>query len=55
MVPFQDVLNLGGEARMNIPGRPAGNWRWRCTEADLSTPGFDRVRDLSTVSKRTPS
>jgi 4-alpha-glucanotransferase len=55
MVPFQDVLNLGSEARMNVPGRPAGNWRWRCTEADLSTPGFDRLRDLSTVSKRMPS
>jgi len=55
MVPFQDVLNLGSEARMNVPGRPAGNWRWRCTEDDLSTPGFDRLRDLSIASKRTSS
>lgn len=27
--PFQDVLKLGGEARMNIPGTASGNWEWR--------------------------
>src|SRR5256885_8757793 len=29
VAPLQDVLDLGGEARMNQPGRPAGNWGWR--------------------------
>jgi 4-alpha-glucanotransferase len=29
IVPLQDVLGLGSEARMNVPGRPAGNWTWR--------------------------
>jgi 4-alpha-glucanotransferase len=29
IVPLQDVLDLGSEARMNLPGRPAGNWTWR--------------------------
>ncbi len=29
VVPMQDVLALGGEARMNTPGTEAGNWRWR--------------------------
>ena len=29
VAPLQDVLRLGPEARMNIPGRPAGNWAWR--------------------------
>jgi 4-alpha-glucanotransferase len=29
IVPLQDVLGLGSEARMNIPGTPDGNWRWR--------------------------
>lgn len=31
IIPFQDVLNLGSDARMNFPGRPQGNWQWRYT------------------------
>lgn len=27
--PMQDLLRLGGSARMNLPGSPRGNWRWR--------------------------
>ena len=29
IVPMQDVLGLGTEARMNLPGKPDGNWEWR--------------------------
>jgi len=29
IIPFQDILKLGSEARMNIPGTPYGNWEWR--------------------------
>lgn len=29
ILPFQDILGLGSEARMNIPGTPFGNWEWR--------------------------
>ncbi len=29
IAPLQDVLGLGGEARMNVPGVAAGNWEWR--------------------------
>ena len=29
VVQMQDLLELGGEARMNTPGTPTGNWRWR--------------------------
>jgi 4-alpha-glucanotransferase len=52
MAPLQDVLNLGTEARMNIPGRTDGNWRWRCTEEMLSDPPFERLRDLTKGSNR---
>lgn len=31
VIPFQDILKLGSEARMNIPGTPYGNWEWRFT------------------------
>jgi 4-alpha-glucanotransferase len=29
IIPFQDILKLGSEARMNIPGTAFGNWEWR--------------------------
>lgn len=29
IIPMQDILNLGSEARMNFPGKPYGNWTWR--------------------------
>lgn len=29
IIPMQDVLNLGSEARMNFPGKASGNWTWR--------------------------
>ena len=29
LAPMQDFLSLGTEARMNLPGRPGGNWTWR--------------------------
>jgi 4-alpha-glucanotransferase len=52
MAPLQDLLNLGREARMNVPGRSEGNWRWRCTEAMLSGPAFEWLHDLTKSSKR---
>jgi 4-alpha-glucanotransferase len=47
MVPLQDVLNLGKESRMNVPGRAEGNWSWRCREEFLSLPAFDWLADLT--------
>ena len=44
IVPLQDVLNLGAEARMNVPGRPEGNWRWRCPENNLSATEIEWLR-----------
>jgi 4-alpha-glucanotransferase len=52
IAPLQDVLNLGREARMNVPGRAGGNWHWRCTEDMLRGPAFERLRELTTTSKR---
>jgi 4-alpha-glucanotransferase len=52
MAPLQDLLNLGSAARMNVPGRAEGNWRWRATEDMLSDPGFDRLRALTDRSRR---
>ena len=52
MAPLQDLLNLGKEARMNVPGRAEGNWRWRSTPEMMSPMAFERLRNLTVVSNR---
>jgi 4-alpha-glucanotransferase len=52
IAPLQDALNLGNEARMNVPGRAEGNWRWRCTEDMVSSYAFEWLRDLTRISDR---
>jgi 4-alpha-glucanotransferase len=54
IAPLQDLLNLGKETRMNVPGRPDGNWRWRSTEDILSLPAFQWLQKLTNSSKRFP-
>jgi len=55
MAPLQDVLNLGADARMNTPGQPQGNWRWRFSEYLLLGPAFQRLKDLTSASGRAVS
>src|SRR6266853_2213736 len=52
IAPLQDVLNLGSAARMNVPGRADGNWRWRFCENMLSLPAFEWLQDLTERSTR---
>jgi 4-alpha-glucanotransferase len=52
IAPLQDLLNLGAEARMNVPGCPEGNWSWRYTEELLAAADFHSLRDLTTSSNR---
>jgi 4-alpha-glucanotransferase len=52
IAPLQDLLNLGREARMNIPGLAGGNWRWRCAGELLTHQRFDWLRDLTRHAKR---
>jgi 4-alpha-glucanotransferase len=52
IAPLQDLLNLGREGRMNVPGRAEGNWTWRCTKEMLSAADFHSLRDLTRSSKR---
>jgi 4-alpha-glucanotransferase len=46
VIPLQDLLALGADARMNSPGSVAGNWRWRFTwdQVDASLPVVSRAR-----------
>jgi 4-alpha-glucanotransferase len=52
VAPLQDVLNLGAEARMNVPGRAEGNWRWRYTEGMLTPAIIQWLHDLTKTSDR---
>jgi 4-alpha-glucanotransferase len=47
IVPAQDVLGLGSEARMNRPGRTGGNWRWRLERGALTRALARRLRGLA--------
>ena len=50
--PLQDVLGLGSEARMNVPGREQGNWSWRFRWEQLTPVIERRLADLTTASGR---
>jgi 4-alpha-glucanotransferase len=54
MMPLQDLLGLGSGARMNVPGRAEGQWRWRCSEEALKDLAWERLRALTEVSNRLP-
>jgi 4-alpha-glucanotransferase len=55
IVPAQDLLGLGSEARMNRPGRAADNWRWRLSPGAL-TPALEaRLLDCTRTYGRTAS
>lgn len=47
VAPMQDVLSLGGEARMNFPSKLGGNWEWRMSESDMSESLASRLRELN--------
>lgn len=56
VVPLQDVLGLGSEARMNTPGTTgAANWSWRAPPDALSHAAAARMRDLAETYGRAPA
>jgi 4-alpha-glucanotransferase len=52
IAPLQDILNLGSDARINLPGRAEGYWRWRCTEDLLMPAVFQWLHDLTKTANR---
>jgi 4-alpha-glucanotransferase len=52
LIPLQDVLGLGTEARMNQPATIGGNWRWRYSEEMLSEEIALRLRELTGLYDR---
>ena len=52
VLPLQDVLGLGSEARMNTPGQAEGNWRWRFTRGSLTAALAERLRHATQAAGR---
>ena len=57
IVPMQDLLSLGSEARLNEPGYPFGNWTWRMTSWQLdkvSNECSDYIKNQAEICGRLP-
>jgi len=52
LIPMQDVLGLGAKARMNLPGRMGGNWKWRYEQEQLRPEMAQRLRALTECYER---
>lgn len=54
IIPLQDILGLGNEARMNFPSVAEGNWEWRYQAAGLTEELGDRLKVLTRLNGRAP-
>ncbi|HEY9887070.1 MAG TPA: 4-alpha-glucanotransferase [Candidatus Obscuribacterales bacterium] len=54
IIPLQDLLSLGTQARMNTPGKPDGNWGWRYRSDMLTREVRDRLMTLTKLYGRSP-
>ena len=54
IIPLQDVLGLGSEARMNTPSVYGGNWRWRFDQSELKSELAAKLALLAEQSDRLP-
>ena len=54
IMPFQDILGLGSDAKMNTPSQPTGNWSWRCRVEAFNEELSGRLKYLTYLYGRTP-
>lgn len=54
IVPFQDLLGLDTDARMNFPGKAEGNWGWRYRGEALNWDVRDRLKTMTYICGRAP-
>ena len=54
VAPMQDILGLGGEARMNLPGTVGGNWAWRMLPGAATPETAKRLKELNRETGRIP-
>lgn len=55
ILPMQDVLGLGSEARMNTPATVGGNWAWRMMPGQMTPELASRLHELNRIYGRLPS
>jgi 4-alpha-glucanotransferase len=55
VIPLQDIIGLGSEARMNTPSQPGGNWRWRLKPGRLTPDLASKLALLAEVTDRMPA
>ena len=58
VVPVQDLLNLGSEARLNEPGYAMGNWKWRLRQdqlRSLASNDSSYLREQAKITGRLPA
>jgi len=49
---LQDVLGVGSEGRMNLPGSSSGNWRWRFRQGQTSADSASRLKGWAETYER---
>ena len=54
LIPLQDVLGLGSEARMNTPSLHGGNWKWRLAPGEFTAELGARLAHLAEMTDRLP-
>lgn len=52
IIPMQDILSLGAEARMNFPSRLGGNWEWRLKPKQISPSLIEALKELTEIYAR---
>jgi len=52
IIPLQDFLRLGSEARMNFPGKPNGNWAWRFKWSQINDELCEEIKRLVEIFER---
>jgi 4-alpha-glucanotransferase len=52
IIPLQDLLRLGGESRMNLPGTVGDNWRWRFTWDQITKEMGEEISKMSKIYRR---
>jgi 4-alpha-glucanotransferase len=52
VAPMQDILGLGSQARMNLPGTSVGNWKWRMKPGATTPESAGRLKEMVSLYDR---
>lgn len=52
IIPIQDYLGLGSEARINVPSTVGTNWKWRLTKDDITDKLLEQIAELTDIYER---